>query len=75
MRLALALLLLSGCAVTPDASLRRQAYGRLRSCVGVRLPNHPTRFADAACLRESARWCSAQGMEATCGSDEFWSRR
>lgn len=56
--------LLSGCAVTPHAALRREGESRLRSCVeGTRCMQTPE------CIAESAQWCTAHGLERTCGTD------
>lgn len=64
----LVLLLLLGCATTPKARLRSQAQSRLAQCL---YSGGETR----ECLRENAVWCQSQGLEASCGADEYWPRR
>lgn len=65
MKLLITLLsLLSGCAVTPKAALRHEAYTRLSACIKVDSTVH--------CLAESAKWCQEHDLERDCGTDGFW---
>lgn len=63
----LLLMLLIGCAhwqPTEKAVLRRQAEGKLRSC----MQNTHCKFT-RQCIQESVEWCKEHGMEKTCGTD------
>jgi hypothetical protein len=61
----LVVLLLCGCAVTPKARLRVQAQSILGNCLNA---GGDTR----ECLIQNAAWCRSQGLEASCGADEYW---
>lgn len=69
MRFLFLVMLLLGCEpVTVKARLRVHAQSRLAQCL---YSGGETR----ECLRENAVWCQSQGLEASCGADEYWPRR
>ena len=70
-RQIIAVLLLAGCASwapTREAGVRRVEASRLRGCV-----QYNCQFTQQ-CIRESVERCRAQGLEATCGSDEIFTQ-
>lgn len=61
-------LLLCGCEVHPKAALRRQAAGKLTSCIREANGNELWR---KQCIAESVVYCREAKLDASCAYDEL----
>jgi hypothetical protein len=63
------LALLCSCAMTQKAQTRRYAETNLKRCLYNLGPNSIFLAERQMCIKESAAFCQAVGLENTCGTD------
>lgn len=61
-------LLLASCAPTREALIRREALSQLETCANWQ------QWPWKSCIQASVGYCRSQGLEDTCGTDEWYTR-